>query len=161
MSEEEEEEKKIEPLAIDMIIDVVTCAQEDNLAKVAELMIKHGIDSILVAKGNKPVGIVTDEVIIKLTSEGKNPCEVVVSDVMGSPITSVFSSDRIKYIAGQFAKTKGVNRLCVVDDDGNLIGIIAKKHYEQFQNCILSIRKREVNSSSLSEGACKFCSMVD
>ncbi|MFX1520264.1 MAG: CBS domain-containing protein [Promethearchaeota archaeon] len=142
MNEEEEEEERIEPLAIDMTSDLVICTPEENLCKVAELMISHGIDSVIVAEGNKPVGIVTSETMCALISEGKNPCEVIAKDVMASPLSSVFSSDRIRDIATHFAKTN-VNRLGVVDDDGKLIGIISKKQYDQFRDCVLSIRKRQ------------------
>lgn len=139
--ENEEKEVKVEPLAVDMAIDLVTCAPEETLCKVAELMINHGIDSILVAEGNKPVGIVTSEAMFALISEGNNPCEVMAKDVMASPVSSVFSSDKVRDIASHFAKTK-INRLGVVDDDGGLIGIISKKQFEQFRDCIHSIRKR-------------------
>ncbi len=141
---EENEEKvvRIEPLAVDMVIDLVTCAPEETLCKVAELMINHGIDTILVAEGNKPVGIVTSKAIFALISEGHNPCEVIVKDVMSSPVSSVFSSDKVKDVASHFEKNE-INRLGVVDDEGALIGIISKKQYEQFRNCVLSMKKRE------------------
>jgi CBS domain-containing protein len=137
-----EENNKIAPLAIDMIIDIVTCESEDNLTKVAELMIDQKVDSILVMNAaDKPIGIITDEVILKLISEGKNPYEFIAKDVMVSSIYSVFSNDRILDISSQFERTT-TNRLGVVDDDGNLIGIISKKYFDKFQECLLSIKKR-------------------
>ncbi|WP_287589012.1 CBS domain-containing protein [Candidatus Borrarchaeum sp.] len=142
-----EEINKIAPLAIDMVIDIVTCDLEDNLTKVAELMISHQVDSILVINSNKPVGIITEGVIVKLISEGKNPCEFIAKDVMVSSIYSVFSNDRVFDIASQFERTT-INRLCVVDDDGNLIGIISKKSFDEFQNCLLSFKKRRKKSKS-------------
>lgn len=142
-----EETNQIAALAIDMVIDIVTCDLEDNLTKVAELMISHQVDSILVINANKPVGIITEGVIFKLISEGKNPCEFIAKDVMVSFIYSVFSNDRIFDIASQFERTT-INRLGVVDDDGNLIGIISKKYFDKFQNCLLSIKKRRNKSKS-------------
>jgi CBS domain-containing protein len=136
-----EESNKIVPLAIDMIIDIVTCDSEDNLTKVAELMVDQKVDSILVMNANKPIGIITNEVILKLISEGKNPYEFIAKDVMVASIYSVFSNDRILDISSQFERTT-TNRLGVVDDDGNLIGIISKKYFDKFQECLLSIKKR-------------------
>jgi len=141
---EEKEEKvvRIEPLAVDIAIDLITCAPEETLCKVAELMINHGVDTILVAEGNKPVGIVTSDAMFALISEGNNPCEVMAKDVMSPPVASVFSSDKVQDVASHFEKNK-IHRLGVVDDDGALIGIISKKQYEQFRKCILAIKKRE------------------
>jgi CBS domain-containing protein len=67
---EKKEEKvvRIEPLAVDMAIDLITAAPEETLCKVAELMINHGVDTILIVEGDKLVGIVTSKAMFALIS---------------------------------------------------------------------------------------------
>jgi CBS domain-containing protein len=104
--------------------DVHTIGPESPVIEAAGLMVKGGIDCLIVTSVKGAIGILTErDLLRKVTALGKNPSETLVKEVMSSPLisTSVFTT------VGEAAKLmsdQGVRRLVVTGGDGDFIGII-------------------------------------
>ena len=114
---------------------IVKEAMKTNLAKVepsttvldaAQLMKKRKIGNVLVVEKKQPIGILTEsDILKKVVAEGKNAKDVLVKNVMSTPIIVIDP-----YVSLEEAmKTMGkcnVRRLPVIENE-ELIGIITQK----------------------------------
>ncbi len=95
----------------------------ESINRVAEIMRKNDIDSVIVMDKGKGVGMVTDtDIIVKVVAEGKNPGTVAVRDIMTSPLLMITPEKDIDE-ATNLMKENDVKRL-VVTQDNNIVGII-------------------------------------
>lgn len=60
---------------------VVTVNPELTLSDAAKIMTNNRIGSVVVTQKNKPIGIVTNEDIVKVVAEGRSPKNVKISDM--------------------------------------------------------------------------------
>lgn len=109
-------------------LNVVTCGLEDTLPVVAELMRKNHVGDVVVteAKGDDriPVGIVTDrDIIVETVAVQLDPSLFTAGDIMTSPIVTVNCNDGLVETLRLMRENK-VRRMPVVDDYGNLDGIV-------------------------------------
>mgnify|MGYP006303467281 CR=1 FL=1 len=97
-----------------------------TVLEAAKLMKKRKIGNVIVAEDKQPIGILTEsDILKKVVAEGKNPNDVIIKDVMSTPIIIVDP-----YITLEEAlKTMGkcnVRRLPVIENN-KLIGIITQR----------------------------------
>ncbi|MET1125219.1 MAG: CBS domain-containing protein [Archaeoglobaceae archaeon] len=107
-----------------MTREVCTINKEDTVHKLARKMIEFGVGSAVVVENGKPVGIVTEkDLIAKVVARNKTPSKVKVKDVMSHPLITITPSTSLVEAARLMMK-RGIRRLPVVDNSGNLVGII-------------------------------------
>jgi CBS domain-containing protein len=128
--------------------NVITCQPDEDLRFVAKLMVDHWISSVIVVERDKPVGIVTDGIIFRLIAKGRNPLNLVASDVMVSPVHTIPMNTTLEEAVKAFKKTK-VNRLAIVNEGGKLVGIITKKDVDRYE--VYSVAERLVQRRHLIE----------
>jgi CBS domain-containing protein len=107
--------------------DVVTVAQDATLDRCAKLMREHHVGSVVVvgASGRKPLGIVTDrDLVIECSAMGLAPESLTAGEVMTAPVATVAADDDILDALAKMRET-GTRRLPVVDQHGELVGILA------------------------------------
>jgi CBS domain-containing protein len=76
------------------------------------------------AGGRSPVGIVTErDIIFRVVAQNKGPFKVSLKDIMSSPLISV-RSDTPEKQALSILKEKKINRLCVLNERGELEGLL-------------------------------------
>ncbi len=68
---------------------IQTIAEEQSVQEAAQQMYKHHIGSLLVEKNNAYAGIITETDFLKAISQHPNLSEVMVKDIMSSPVISV------------------------------------------------------------------------
>jgi CBS domain-containing protein len=106
---------------------VVTAEPGINMAEAAKIMTSNRVGSIvLIDKDSKPVGIITNEDIVSVVSDGKNPKSVKAGGVKMRDFVSVSPEDTIVKVTKKMIKT-GVKRLPVVDNKGKIVGIVSEK----------------------------------
>ena len=104
--------------------DVATCDPEDSVLKVAGVMRDLKISSVIICEANNPVGILTDrDLRDKVVAQGIDPTTIVARSIMNSPLITVGESDFIFEALYRISKN-GIHRICVVDQDNRLSGII-------------------------------------
>lgn len=112
--------------------DVVSVTAEQPLVEVVELMHNHKIGDVIVVENNRPRGIITDRDIALRAFSGdfSELSQLKVSDAMGSSVITVKESDWLLDVV-ETMKEAGVVRVPVVDESGNLCGIITDLHCMQ------------------------------
>jgi len=114
---------RVVPVREAMRTDVLTAIKGTNVAKVAKLMAEHGVGSIVVVEGKKPIGILTErDLLMKVVSEDLKPSTVRVGKIMSGPLVTIDPDADIVEAAKIMASNK-IRRLPVVKN-GRLIGII-------------------------------------
>lgn len=107
-----------------MTSNVRTASRDMSLREVAVMMRDGDMGSIPVVEDGKLVGIVTDrDIVVRAIAEGKDASSKI-GDAMTTEIYSVRPDDFV-FEAIRLMGDKQVRRMPVVDDDGNLAGIIA------------------------------------
>jgi len=108
--------------------DVVTVQRDATILQAAKLMRKNHAGDVVVIENRKgkvvPVGIVTDrDVVIEVVATELDCSVFTVGDIILTGLTAVKESATILE-AIQRMSSKGIRRLPVVDDKGNLTGIV-------------------------------------
>jgi CBS domain-containing protein len=112
-----------------MTSDPKCCIPGDPVSRVAKIMKIEDVGSIPVCSSrgsHRLVGIVTDrDLALQVVAEERNPADTKVEDVMSdNPVTCRMDED-VEIALGRM-EAKRIRRIPVVDDDGELIGIIAQ-----------------------------------
>jgi len=108
--------------------EVVITEVNDPVLSVAKLMRKHHVGDVLVTKKSNgssiPVGIVTDrDLVVEVLAPEIDPKTLNVGDIMTRELATV-KEDTGVFEAIQFMRVRGIRRLPVVDDGGNLVGVV-------------------------------------
>jgi CBS domain-containing protein len=102
---------------------VQTATLHDSLESVASTMAQHNVGAVVVVESHAPVGIVTDrDIALALASREATPQTPVVR-VMTTPIETIALGDGV-FQATQIMSERNIRRLAVVDDEGELAGIV-------------------------------------
>ena len=114
--------------------DVITCGPDDDLVGAAEIMRQQNISSLVVCEERKPIGILADrDLRSKVVSRGKNPGSLKVREIMNTPLISI-SEDDLLYEALYCMSRHNIHRIGVVDEDGQLTGIVTNSDIIRLQS---------------------------
>jgi len=113
-----------------MTKDLIYSRPSDMVSDVAQLMKDEDIGPVLIVDdsndGKRLVGIVTDrDLAIKVVGEGSDPQNTRVEDVMTESLVTVRASDDVQSAMQAMAQNQ-LRRIPVVDDNGQLVGIISQ-----------------------------------
>lgn len=108
--------------------EVVTTNMEASVYEAAQLMRHHHVGTVVVMENregrNLPVGIVTDrDIVLEIVAPGLDAEVITVGDIMAPEFMTVKESAGL-FEAIQHMRTMAARRLPVVDESGNLVGII-------------------------------------
>jgi len=131
-----------------MVKDVLTCAKDDPILNVAKKMIDHDIGMLIVIEDNlskKPIGVLSDrDILSRVLIQKKDPYKISADQVATKKIISISPDSSLDEAISLMRKNK-IKRLIVIDNLGNLVGIISKSDIiKQF----LEIRKQLVDLAS-------------
>lgn len=106
---------------------VIGIERSATIDKVAKLMAKHNIGSVVIQDDNgKPIGIITERDLVTRVFTKKTPHDKIIADkVMSTPLASISADVGIEQAARKMSKM-GVRRLGVVEQD-KLVGIISSR----------------------------------
>ena len=95
----------------------------------ARLMREHHVGSLVVVeeteKGRIPVGVVTDrDITVAVIARDVDPRTINVGDIMNTELITVREQDRV-LDALRLMRARGVRRVPVTAENGNLVGILA------------------------------------
>ncbi len=99
------------------------------LIEAASMMRERHVGNLVVvdnAKGpRKPIGVITDrDLVVAVVAAGLSADELLVSDVMTKPVYCCSGTQTV-FDAIAIMREQGVRRLPVLNEDGELFGIIA------------------------------------
>jgi CBS domain-containing protein len=109
--------------------EVVIVHPDDTVLEAALLMRQHHVGDVVVVedRGDRsiPIGIVTDrDLVVEIMTQQLDPAAITVRDMMASDLVTVKENVGM-YEAIKYMHVKGVRRLPVVDDSGELVGILS------------------------------------
>lgn len=106
--------------------DVVTVRPETTAYVAAEMLRDRGVGAlVVVADGERPIGIVTDrDLTLRVIATERDPERTRVADVMSQPAFTAGPLDRIETTTARMREL-GVRRVPVVSPDGELIGLLS------------------------------------
>ena len=104
---------------------VVAVSPDTPAVEVARIMGEKNVGSVVIVTGdNRPTGVITDgDLTIRVMAHEKNPGEVRAGDITTRDVITFRDSMGI-YEAIQKMTAEGIRRMPVVDDAGELIGIV-------------------------------------
>jgi len=107
-----------------MVFNPVTTGRDTPLVKVAQLMRDNSISSIILTEDKKPYGIVTErDLVWRVVASGIDVNSLKASDVCSKPVLTVSEDESIED-AIKMMKEYGVRRLVVLDEEGEVSGIL-------------------------------------
>jgi len=107
-----------------MTREVCTAEKDETLLDASRKMLEFGVGSVIVVENGRPIGIVTErDIIEKVVSRNKIPSKVKLKDIMSTPLITIKPTTSLRS-AADIMRKKGIRRLPVIDDNGNLVGII-------------------------------------
>jgi diguanylate cyclase len=100
-------------------------SKEEKISEIVSDMLDSAYDNVIVVDNLKPIGILTTKDIMLLI-KNKVDLNVEVKSHMSTPVDTINKTATIKD-ALNFIKEKHYKRAVVVDDNGNLSGVISQK----------------------------------
>ncbi len=122
------EAEKVKKSESGMIIDPVTIGPEARIAEVLQLMERYRISGIPVVEGKKLVGIVTNRDLRFETNLAQKVKEVMTKDKLVTAHVGI-TLEESKALLHKYR----IEKLLVVDADGNLNGLITIKDIEKIR----------------------------
>lgn len=105
--------------------DVQVVSPDTLLHEVAKRMQRHDCGSILVAKDDRLLGVITDrDLALRCVAESHHPAETTAQQVMTAEILYCRDTDEADDVALNMAENK-VRRMPVLDKDKRLVGIVS------------------------------------
>lgn len=130
-----------------MIKDVVTVDADTTVKKAVETMNKHEIGCLVVMKGDKLVGILTERDILKrVLAESRNPEKTKVSEIMTTPVITASPTTDLEE-AAKLMFEKNVKKLPVMTK-GKLVGLVTLTDLARFQPKIIRLLKRIIDENT-------------
>lgn len=118
------------PIGDICVRDVVIAGPETTAREAAQLMVKHHVGNLVVAREESsgrvaPIGIVTDRDIARnVVAEELDPTAFVLGDLVYRDLITV-REDQGVFECMQQMRINGIRRMPVVDAKGALVGIIS------------------------------------
>lgn len=108
--------------------EVIVIQRDETIVEAAKLMRQYHVGAVIVVEKRNglqvPVGIVTDrDLVVEILATELDEKVITVGDIMPQEIFTIKES-AASYEAIEFMRRKTARRLPVVDDAGELVGIL-------------------------------------
>lgn len=125
--------------------DLLTCAPATPVAEAARMMAERRCSSIVVAEGNRPVGIWTEFDALRLDLDDPEAVRQPVASVMSAPVRTI-EGGRPLLDAAMILRDRNLRHLLVVDEAGGLTGIVTQTDIVRHQGLESYLTLRRVES---------------
>jgi CBS domain-containing protein len=99
---------------------------DKSVAYAAKMMRDEDVGLAPIVEGDKLIGTLTDrDIAIRIVAEGKDPDQVKVRDVASKQVVTIDPQQDLDEALRIMAKHQ-VRRLPVVEEDGQLVGVVAQ-----------------------------------
>ena len=105
------------------------CTLNTSLHDVAQMMTDNDCGCIPVVEeenSRMPIGMITDrDIVLRTVAHNKNPLNMIAGEVMTDEVFTVTPGEEV-HTAVELMERNHIRRLAVVDDDKNLVGMLAQ-----------------------------------
>jgi CBS domain-containing protein len=135
-----------------MSYPVVATDENSDVRKVAQLMKKYDIDTVLINdREGRPVGIVTEgDIVRRLLSRRKSLLFTKAKHVMSSPVITANERESLEDSVKKMINNK-INRLVVVNGDGKLTGILTQTDIIKNASYLIGLFKEIIDTGYAEE----------
>jgi CBS domain-containing protein len=151
-----------------MKINIAWVEPSITVLEAARLMKKRKIGNVLIVEKKQPIGILTEsDILKKVVAEGKNAKDVLVKDVMSTPIIVIDPYVTLEEAMKTMGKCN-VRRLPVIENN-ELIGIITQKDISRISPVLHEISREWYDIAARDEshfekqifsGKCEDCGVL-
>ena len=151
-----------------MAKNIAVIDSEASIQKASQILRKRNIHGLVVVSGKSAAGMLTDkDIISKVVAENKSPRDIKVKDVMSPKLIVAKPTDTIAQ-ATRVMFANDASRLPVIDDRGELVGIITVRDMLRIYPGITDILNEEleiketdpVPERTTIEGRCEECDNI-
>ena len=130
---------------------VITVKEEDTVTKIANIMTRRGIGSVVVVdKKRKPLGMITEKDIVRrVASKGLHPNKIKAGKIMSKPLRTVDPSLDVKETARRMKQEK-VKRFAVLEA-GKLVGIVTGTDIVDITPALIDVMEEKSKIRPLTE----------
>lgn len=112
--------------------DVFYCRPDELVADASDRLVEKNIGSLVVhEKGGKNIGLLTDALILKAVTSGRELCEIRVKELELEPLVSAPRDADMKEVLKKFKESVS-GRIALVDGAGRIVGILKEKNLRRF-----------------------------
>ena len=130
-----------------MIKNVITVEADITVKEAANIMNKYEIGCLLVVKGEKAVGIVTErDMLTRVLTKSRNPENTKVEDIMSQPLIVATPEMELEEAARLMFKNK-IKKLPVISRN-KLVGLVTLTDLARFQPDIIKILKSLITEAT-------------
>jgi len=109
-----------------MTADPRTVEPTTSTVEAAQIMREEDAGRVPVVEGDQLVGIVTDrDIVLRVVAEARDPRTVTVGEIASRQLVTIDPEQSVDEAARLMAEHQ-VRRLPVVEEDGQLVGIVAQ-----------------------------------
>jgi PAS domain S-box-containing protein len=116
---------ELKPVSSVMTKVPVTVSEGQSLREALSLMSVYDISCVVVARDNRPVGILSERDVVHLSQSVQDFAGCPLSEVMSAPVVTVRAEESLHKAASRMRK-RGIRRLIVVDQGEVLAGIVTE-----------------------------------
>ena len=103
--------------------DVIIASSDTTVRQAVVLISQANVGSIIIKDDDEVRGIFTErDVLQRVVAKSKDPDEVLIGDVMSSPVKSCRLNDDVSEVA-EMLTSEHIRHLAIIED-GSLIGLI-------------------------------------
>jgi len=138
--------------------EVVIVNRNDSVLEAARLMRQYHVGDVIVidrkAEQNIPAGILTDrDIVIELVAKEVDAASVSAGDIMSNDLLTAIEDDDLTELI-QKMQIRGVRRAPVLNNQGELVGIVSKDDLieligEQLSSLVTLVNRGERREHSL------------
>ncbi len=98
-----------------------------TIRKIAEIMVKRGIGSVIVVSSDEESAMLTErDIMSKVVAKGLDPGETLARDIATKPLVTI-REDATVWDAAELMSKHHIRRLPVVNTEGAIIGLITTR----------------------------------
>ena len=128
--------------------NVKTADGDESIYSVAGVMKKNNISTVIITRGNSPVGIITErDMAQKVVAAGLDVKKTSAKQVMSSPLQTITPETNV-YYAHSLMQKEHFKKLPVLDGKGKLVGIVTQTDVSNY----FTQKRKEFVMSALAKG---------
>jgi len=142
---------------------VIAVQKDDNIVKASKMLEEENIRGVVVVDNGEAVGIlVCRDIVYQVVSEGLNPRETLVEDVMSTDLVVAEANEELDEVAMAMAKND-ISRVPIVDGE-MLVGIVTQSDilrawpgYAEIMDEEIEMNAEAVPREQSESGNCEEC----
>lgn len=138
---------------IDMAVhNVATITADKTITECAvQMRLEHVGSLVVIDDARRPVGMITDrDIAIEVVAKQLDPGVTRVSDIMTSPVVTATPEESM-VVALARMREFGIRRLPIVDENGELCGVISNSNLVEELTGLMQSLVRNIHSSKTRE----------